>query len=82
MENNFVKENNNENKKKWTFQRVMFKLFSCPVLILFLIFVGNFLIFEGVYKCIGWQILVLIALMVFWIRSVNKEYKFKMMISD
>ncbi len=68
-------------KKRKIFEKIMFKMFSCPFFILLLLVVGNFLIFEGKYGYIGYQILLLIVLMIYWIRSVDKNYKFKLMIT-
>lgn len=68
-------------KKRKTFEKIMFKMFSCPFFILLLLLAGNFLIFEGRYGYIGYQILLLIVLMIYWIRSVDKNYKFRLMIT-
>ena len=69
-----------ENKNKSLFQKIMFKAFSCPLFILLAISTGNYLIFYvREYNHIGYQILVLVALMVVWIRTADGSYKFKMM---
>ena len=70
-----------ENKKSSLFQKVMFKAFSCPLFILLVLTVGNYLIFADLYSYIGYQILILVALMVAWIRIADGKYKFRMMIT-
>jgi len=70
-----------QNKQKSLFQKVMFKMFSCPLFILLILTIGNYLIFADLYSYIGYQLLVLVALMVAWIRTADGNYKFKMMIT-
>jgi len=59
----------------------MFKLFSCPVFLFFTIAIGNFLIFGQVYKYIGWQVMILLGLVLYWILSSDKKFKLKMILS-
>src|SRR3989339_355473 len=59
-------KNNNKKKKESTFQKAMFKLFSCPVFLFFTIAIGNFLIFGQVYKNIQWKKILLVPVVV-WV---------------
>jgi len=76
-------ENNNKKKKKKEsgFQKAMFRLFSCPVFLFFTIVLGNFLIFGQVYKYIGWQVMILLGLVLYWMISSDKKFELKMILS-
>lgn len=70
-----------KNKKESRFQKIVFKIFACPFFLLAFITLANFLILgKSEYKFIGWQMIVLLMLIIYWVVTSGEKFRLKLLI--